>query len=71
MKRHVGSAVKGLRSGQKIPVVKKKDGIRADSQKSRRRGCGASCLPTCVLLIRGHASSSKLNRIGKSEEGSL
>ena len=39
-------------------------GFRADSVKSKRRGCGASCLPTCVLLIRGCASSSKLHRIG-------
>ena len=40
MKRHVGSAVKGLRSGQKIPVVKKKDGISgglSEKQKARLR----------------------------------
>ena len=40
MKRHVGSAVKGLRSGQKILLVKKKDGISgglSEKQKARLR----------------------------------
>ena len=40
MTRHVGSAVKGLRSGQKIVVVKKKDGISSglsEKQKARLR----------------------------------
>jgi hypothetical protein len=40
MKRHVGSAVKGLRSGQKILLMKKKDGISgglSEKQKARLR----------------------------------
>ena len=40
MKTHVSSAVKGLRSGQKILMVKKNDGVSgglSESQKAQRR----------------------------------